>query len=202
LDYDRVLSPIDVGAFEDVIDGADVCVLVDYGKGSLSNVRKLIEIASKQSIWTLVDPKGHDWRRYAGVDVIKPNRDEMREMVGGWSTNDELLGKVNTLQNEARIGNVLLTLGEQGMLLIQPGKVTTIAPRWVDVVCHSGAGEASIAALAVALAEGSEIEDAAYFAARAGEAACTRFGTTVVTREEVFNVERVDSGPSTFTFAH
>lgn len=201
VDYDVQLEPISVEAVESVLNAGDILILVDYGKGSLVKTEEIIESAKECGAKILVDPKGHDWRRYSGVDLIKPNRDEMREMIGGWSSDDELAKKVGALQNEARIDGVLVTLAERGMRLIRKGELTVIEPRWVDVVCHSGAGEASIAAMAVALAEGKTMEQGAWYAARAGEAACTGFGTIVVRREEVF-VDRVEPLVATLSLAH
>ena len=201
VDYDRTLEPIDPQAVDACVSTNDTLVLVDYGKGSLAKVEEIIEEAKEAGAMVLVDPKGHDWRRYSGADLIKPNRDEMREMIGGWATDEELAVKVRQIQKNARIGAVLVTLAERGMRLIRNGKVDVIEPRWVESVCHSGAGEAAIAAMAVALEEGKSMEQAAWYAARAGEAACTRFGTTVVAREEVFD-RRTDQGTPALTLAH
>jgi rfaE bifunctional protein kinase chain/domain len=48
------------------VSDADVVVLSDYGKGALSNIREMMEIARAAGRPVLVDPKGDDYSRYAG----------------------------------------------------------------------------------------------------------------------------------------
>lgn len=173
------------------LEGVKVVIFVDYGKGSLQNVQSLIQQAKKAGCIVLVDPKGYDYEKYRGADVVKPNLDEMRVMIGGWADEDDLEAKVRGLMNESGIKSVLLTRASAGMSLYlreaYGWKHTyhrpSVAEQVVDV---SGAGEAAIAALGVGLHEGYSLKESMVFANRAAGKACGKFGTSVVTRDEVF----------------
>jgi bifunctional ADP-heptose synthase (sugar kinase/adenylyltransferase) len=69
---------------------ADIVLLSDYGKGALVNVRAMITHAKSAGKTVLVDPKGYDYYRYQCADLVKPNKDEMKEFIGGWGSEDEL----------------------------------------------------------------------------------------------------------------
>ena len=73
-DYRRVLSQHDAVLFS------------DYGKGGLAHIPRMIELARAAGKPVLVDPKGVDYVRYSGATVITPNRSELSQVVGGWSS--------------------------------------------------------------------------------------------------------------------
>ena len=57
----------------------------DYGKGGLTHIPRMIELARRLGKPVLIDPKGSDYSRYAGATVITPNRAELAQVVGAWS---------------------------------------------------------------------------------------------------------------------
>lgn len=181
IDFDYPQKPIEKLNLE----GIRTVVFVDYGKGTLDNVQLLIQQAKKTGCMVLVDPKGYDYEKYRGADLVKPNLDEMRVMVGGWKDESDLADKVEKIKRDADIGAVLLTRGADGMTLYDHWayRVYADAPVVVDV---SGAGEAALSAFAVARHEGLDNFSATKYANKAAGIAVSRFGTTVVTKEEVF----------------
>lgn len=185
VDFDDPQEPIDSMQFEKTAALVDVIVFSDYGKGALANIRQLISIAKLFKRIVLVDPKGHDYHRYALADVIKPNLNEMRDMVGGWGSEDQLAAKAERLRQDSGVGAILLTRAAQGMTLFD-GSVTHIPCVAQEVFDVSGAGDTAIAALAVALTRGYSLVDAARYANKAAGIAVGRFGTSVVTESEVF----------------
>lgn len=168
------------------LEGCGVVVFSDYGKGSLANIQGLISTAKDANAIVLVDPKGHEYERYRGADVIKPNLNEMKELVGGWSTEDQLSAKAQRLRDEAGIGAILLTRAADGMSLYDRDGMTHIEAVAQEVYDVSGAGDTAIAALAVALSRGYSLVASAGFANRASGIVVGRFGTAVATAEEVF----------------
>jgi rfaE bifunctional protein kinase chain/domain len=167
------------------LSGIDVVVFVDYGKGSLANVQSLIAQCRKEGKTVLVDPKGYDYERYRGADLVKPNLDEMRVMVGGWKDEQDLANKVEAIKEKADIRAILLTRASEGMTLYEDWSVRIYAePR--ELVDVSGAGETAIAAFAVAVHDGHDFYQAAKYANKAAGVAVSRFGTAVVGRDEVF----------------
>lgn len=184
LDFDHPQTPIEPDtAFLEAVSRCDMIVAIDYGKGSLSNIQELIQAANGKPF--LVDPKGCDYAKYRGATLIKPNRDEMREFVGGWSTQAELDLKVQKLMRTAGIASLLLTQAEDGMTLYSPEPLhlesENKAP--VDV---SGAGEAALSAFAVALIKGHHPKECLRYASRAAGLAIGRPGTVMLTEEQVF----------------
>jgi rfaE bifunctional protein kinase chain/domain len=166
--------------------GVKIAIFVDYGKGSLDFVRSLIGSAKEAGVTVLVDPKGYDYERYRGADVVKPNMDEMRVMVGGWKDEQDLAEKVQDLITKAEIGALLLTRGSEGMSLYTKDLGYHIPAVAKDVVDVTGAGESAIAALGVGLHRGLSLEQAMYFANKAAGIKVGRFGPSAIKAEEVF----------------
>jgi rfaE bifunctional protein kinase chain/domain len=170
-----------------LIPQAAMVVFSDYGKGSLATIAALITAAKREGKLVLVDPKGHNYTRYAGADMVKPNLHEMRELVGGWDSEIELESCASALMDKARIGSILLTRAAEGMTLFRPGRepyhVHSLAQEVFDV---SGAGDTAIAAYAVALSRGMTQEEAVLVANKAAGIVVGKFGTAVATSQEVF----------------
>jgi rfaE bifunctional protein kinase chain/domain len=186
-DEDRAQDPLDpVLVLEDATkDNCDIVVLSDYGKGTLDNIEQIIWALKQAGKTVIVDPKSRRLHSYAGADWLKPNVEEMRMLVGRWNDEEELEFKVKALQRAAKIPNVLLTRGAQGMTLYASARYDYKAmPVKVADVC--GAGDTAIAALAVSLALGHDAHTAAFAANVAAGISVTKFGTAVVTKEEVF----------------
>jgi len=184
IDFDSPQIPISADAI--IADMASTVIFSDYGKGTLLEVHKLIEVCRGRTI--LVDPKGFDYERYRGAHLIKPNKDEMKELVGGWFTEDQLTVKAQNLREELRLKGILLTRAAEGMVLYMEGVTHSIEAQAADIYDVSGAGDTTIATFAVALDRGYSWLDAARYANKAAGIAVGHFGTYVVNEKEVFNV--------------
>ena len=168
----------------------DIIVFSDYDKGALDKIEVLIEYAKSLGRTVLVDPKSYNYARYAGADLVKPNQDEMRVMAGGWGTEEQLTEKVNRLRSECHIGTVLLTRAAHGMTLYD-GDSFHIPAKAREVFDVTGAGDTVMAALAVMLAEGADLLQAAKVANYAAGIAVSHFGTYAVSRKEL--VEAIEN---------
>jgi len=83
-DYDFPQEPVKCDqTYLDALGRCQIVVFTDYRKGSLANIQPLIQAARGLGKTVLVDPKGHDYAKYQGTTLIKPNRDEMKELVEG-----------------------------------------------------------------------------------------------------------------------
>lgn len=190
LDYDypqKAIEPDDL--FSEACDRCGIVVMLDYGKGSLSRIQELIAVALAKECKIFVDPKGHDYAKYRGVTMIKPNHEEMRELVGGWSSQAELDFKARQFLASSGIESILLTQAAEGMTLYTLSSTEHFRAEAKEVVDVSGAGETAIAAYAAAIAKGAPSGDAARLANRAAGLACAKFGTTVITGEAVFGTD-------------
>ncbi|MGN6389851.1 MAG: D-glycero-beta-D-manno-heptose-7-phosphate kinase [Burkholderiaceae bacterium] len=165
-----------------------VIVLSDYAKGGLVNVSEMIGAARQAGKRILVDPKGNDFRRYAGASLLTPNKAELRNIVGQWTSEDDLSAKAQNLRAALELDALLLTRSEEGMTLYQADRIVHFAAMAREVYDVSGAGDTVIATLAAMLGAGVPLEEAVAVANRAGGIVVGKLGTATVTREELFPV--------------
>jgi rfaE bifunctional protein kinase chain/domain len=172
--------------FERLLGSTDAIILSDYGKGGLTHIVKMIRMARDAGKPVLVDPKGDDYSRYRGASLITPNRAEFREVAGGWKSEADLTRKAHELLRRLRIGALLLTRSEEGMTLYVGGQRLHVSAQAREVYDVSGAGDTVIATLGVMLGSGSDLEQSVRVANRAAGIVVGKFGTAVVTPEELF----------------
>jgi rfaE bifunctional protein kinase chain/domain len=163
----------------------DVVLLSDYGKGGLEHVGVMIREARKAGKRVLVDPKGDDYTRYKGATVLTPNLSELRAVVGTWKSEKDLAARAQALRAKLKLDALLLTRGEDGMVLFS-NKTLRVSAEKREVSDVTGAGDTVIATLAVMLAARQSLEAAVRAANRAGGIKVTRFGTAEVTLKEIF----------------
>ncbi len=171
--------------FEKRVAESDVVILSDYGKGGLVHIAEMIRLARAAGKPVLVDPKGDEWGKYAGATVITPNRSELKEVVGRWSSEDELAAKAQQLRADLGLEALLVTRSEEGMTLFSEGETHHQAAHALEVFDVSGAGDTVIATLAVMLAAGANWDEAIRAANIAAGIVVGKLGTAVVTREEL-----------------
>ena len=171
--------------FEKSLADADVVILSDYGKGALDQVSLMIDQARAQNKMILVDPKGEDYEKYRGATVLTPNRSELRQVVGRWSSEEDLTKKAQDLRRSLNLHALLLTRSEEGMSLFTDAGVSHVKAQAREVFDVSGAGDTVIATLAVALAAKWPLEKAMALANRAGGIVVGKLGTATVTSEEL-----------------
>ena len=133
----------------------------------------------------LIDPKGSDYSRYQGATVITPNRAELQEVVGGWSTEAQLLYKAQSLRAQLGLTALLLTRSEEGMSLYEDGGASHVSAQAREVFDVTGAGDTVIATMAVLLGAGLTLRQALPWANRAGGVVVGKFGTATVTLKEL-----------------
>lgn len=171
--------------FERQLPDCDVVVLSDYGKGGLTHIGEMIRLARAAGKPVLVDPKGDDYSRYKGATLLTPNRSELRQVVGSWRDETELMGKVQQLRAELQLDALLVTRSEEGMTLFSAAErihQPAIAREVFDV---SGAGDTVIATLAVVLASGADLASAVRLANQAAGIVVAKLGTAVATLAEL-----------------
>ena len=171
--------------FERRLADCDIVILSDYGKGGLTHISEMIALARAAAKPVLVDPKGDEWEKYAGATVITPNRSELRDVVGRWSSEAEMFAKADKLRGELGLEALLVTRSEEGMTLFADGQIFHQAAQAREVFDVSGAGDTVIATLAVMLAAGEDWAEAIRVANIAAGIVVGKLGTAVVTRDEI-----------------
>ena len=167
------------------VASCDVVILSDYGKGGLAHISEMIRLARAAGKPVLVDPKGDEWGKYAGATVITPNRSELREVVGRWTSEADLAARVEKLRGELGLDAMLVTRSEEGMTLFAANEQHHQPAQAREVFDVSGAGDTVIATLAVMLAAGAGWAEAIHSANVAAGIVVGKLGTAVVTREEL-----------------
>ena len=173
--------------FQELLDGHDVVVLSDYAKGSLLGVERYIAAAIEKGIRILVDPKGGEFGRYGGATLLTPNLREFEAVVGRCADTGEIIEKGRALCRELRLGGLLVTRGEQGMVLLsaENGEVLDLPARTHEVYDVTGAGDTVIAVVAAALASGYVTAEAVAYANLAAGLVVEKLGTATVTANEL-----------------
>lgn len=174
-----------LGEFEALLPRYDLVLLSDYGKGGLTHIARMIELARAAGKPVLIDPKGDDYSRYAGATLITPNRAELREVVGRWRDEGDLHVRAQRLRRELALSALLLTRSEEGMTLFTDEGAWTVPAQAREVFDVSGAGDTVIAVLGAMLAAGAELRDAVALANRAGGIVVGKLGTATVSYEEL-----------------
>jgi rfaE bifunctional protein kinase chain/domain len=169
-----------------VVPQYDAVLFSDYGKGGLAHIPRMIELARAAGKPVLVDPKGADYTRYAGATLITPNRSELSQVIGRWSSAEQLQTRAQALRESLRLDSLLLTRSEEGMSLFDASGQTEVAAQAREVFDVTGAGDTVIATMAAMLACGISPREALPIANRAAGLVVGKFGTATVSYEELF----------------
>jgi rfaE bifunctional protein kinase chain/domain len=172
--------------YERVLPDHQAVLFSDYGKGGLTHIPRMIELARAAGRPVLIDPKGSDYSRYAGATVITPNRAELAQVIGQWSSESQLEERVQALRKEHRLDALLLTRSEDGMSLFDDSGHVQVPAQAREVFDVTGAGDTVIATLAAMLGAGLSLREAMPIANRAGGIVVGKFGTATVSYEELF----------------
>jgi rfaE bifunctional protein kinase chain/domain len=172
--------------FESLLPDHDAVLFSDYGKGGLGHVIDMITRARALGKPILVDPKGSDYARYKNASVITPNRAEMEQVIGKWSSEADLREKAHNLREHLNLEAVLLTRSEEGMTLFDADGELHVSAQAREVFDVTGAGDTVIATMATLVGAGMSLRDAMPLANRAGGIVVGKFGTATVSYEELF----------------
>lgn len=172
------------------LEGYDILVISDYGKGVVSEdiCSYLIRLAHQAGKKVIIDPKGKNWKKYSGADLVTPNVKELSDIVGYTVPNTDRA--VEKAAKEAIVANqltsLLVTRSDKGMSLINessaPFHLSTHSEEVFDV---SGAGDTVVATLSLCLAKGLDITESMKLANIAAGVVVKKIGTATLTIEEL-----------------
>ena len=176
--------------FERRLDGLDGIILEDYNKGLLvpEVLGRVIARAREKGKMVFVDPKYDHFFEYRGVTLFKPNRKEAYDRLGiKLDSEGAFRSALQRLMDELDCRAVLITLGEEGMILQERGReIMRVPTRAVKVHDVSGAGDTVIAAMAVVMSVGGSAEEAAGIANHAAGIVCGEVGIVPVDKHLLF----------------
>jgi D-beta-D-heptose 7-phosphate kinase / D-beta-D-heptose 1-phosphate adenosyltransferase len=171
------------------LPGCGALVVSDYDKGVVSRVvfDELLKACLDAAVPVILDPKAFDLTAVGPITVITPNEREAEKFSGYRIDSDgsaEIAGRALLDRTGAR--NILITRGEHGMTLVSAGGgITHMPTQSKEVYDVTGAGDTVVAVLALALAGGETVLDAARIANMAAGIVVGKMGTSTVTQEEL-----------------
>lgn len=185
-DGQRLLS-----AAHAALPAVNVVCLEDYAKGVLSDDTCMAVISAARAAGkpVFVDPaRTPAWEKYAGATLLTPNRAELEIAVGRRVADGELAAAGAGLLQRLNLEALLITLGRDGALLLRRDRDPQSFPTTPRAVYdNTGAGDAVLAMVAVAVAAGAPFEQAAVLANIAGGLEVSKFGCVPITRDEVLH---------------
>jgi D-beta-D-heptose 7-phosphate kinase/D-beta-D-heptose 1-phosphate adenosyltransferase len=184
----QIVSQVSQTAIELMAD-TDLTLVSDYGKGVISSalMKKLTAAAQNHSKLLIVDPKGLDFKKYAGASILTPNRKETALAAGIEVVDEQTLAEAaRRLIHKTGIDKILVTCGKDGMAYFEgnarPHRIGTRARQVFDV---SGAGDTVLAVLGLGIAAGYAIREAIALANTAAGIVVGKVGTATVSITEL-----------------
>jgi D-beta-D-heptose 7-phosphate kinase / D-beta-D-heptose 1-phosphate adenosyltransferase len=196
LDYE-VPKPIEaedqqqvLARFEQSLAGAQVVLLEDYNKGTLTAkvCQKMIQLARGKGLEVLIDPANlPDYSKYAGASCLKLNRVETEKATGlSCRKAEHYAAAAKSLLEKLNLDCVVITLDKDGAFLAtKQGVSRQLATRARQVADVTGAGDMVLAALGAARAAGADWTEAVTLANVAGGLEVERFGAVPIKPDEI-----------------
>jgi rfaE bifunctional protein kinase chain/domain len=179
----------------------DGLILSDYAKGCLTPelLKEVITLARSRDIFVAVDPKGRDFSKYRGVNVLTPNRLETEVVCGFPLEHEEHLQRaIDVILDQTAADGMLITLGKDGMAVGKRlhafGNTSTQSCRSTyqsipsearEVFEVTGAGDTVVSAFVLAFLASHSWELATHIANTAAGIVVGHVGTTTVRRQEL-----------------
>lgn len=184
-----------VARIETAAADVDAVVVSDYLKGVITRdvMAGVMRCAAARGLPVLVDPKIPHLDLYAGATLVTPNQLEAEVATHLRIRSDEDARRAaRALRDHVRCASVLITRGEHGMWILD-GSASERTSRCEEglraatreVADVTGAGDTVIGTLALTLAGGATLVEAAEMANHAAGVAVSHFGPAPVTREEL-----------------
>jgi D-beta-D-heptose 7-phosphate kinase/D-beta-D-heptose 1-phosphate adenosyltransferase len=208
-DVDGALEAMLVDRVLDALDAADGVVVSDYLKGVVTAalMRQVVDAAGRRHVPVLVDPKIPHIDYYRGATLITPNHQEAEIATARRIRSDrEASDAARAFRTRAGCASVLITRGEHGMWLLEGDpdpaagdplagirREVALPAAAREVADVTGAGDTVVATMALALAAGATLVEAAILANHAAGVSVSRFGPAAVSVDDLRAALRLDS---------
>ncbi len=179
-----------VSFIQRMIHTIDAIIIEDYGKGFITQslVNHLLAMADRAQKIITVDPNVNNPLHWHGVTMVKPNRHEafVAASMPYSEERSQLIKVGETLLQMWQIPYLLITLGEEGMMLFEPNAPPFHSPtRAREIYDVSGAGDTAIAFFTAALVCGISAQQATEIANHAAGVVIGKIGTATLTPDEL-----------------
>ncbi len=169
-----------------------VIIFEDYDKGVIKQdlIESIVSIANEKKIPVVVDPKKRNFLAYKNVQLFKPNVKELKEGLKvefDHYNHSSLIDAANKLKSTLNADMVMITLSEQGILLLN-NEQAKISPAHIRSISDvSGAGDTVISVAALGLAAGMTPVEFSELANLAGGLVCEKVGVVPIDKNELLN---------------
>lgn len=176
-------------AIRSTLEEMDAVLLSDYAKGVVSgeNLDWWMQLFEAMDVPVVVDPAVPHLTRYEGVRIMTPNETELREGMGMTGPDETPVEELaDTLVDRLGLDALLVTRGEQGMVLFEPDATPFhIAARAREVYDVTGAGDTVAALVTLGEAQDADRREIIRVANIAAGMVVGRMGTAAVTAEQL-----------------
>jgi D-glycero-beta-D-manno-heptose-7-phosphate kinase len=180
---DRILAEIQKHATR-----CSAIIVSDYLKGCVTRqvMQAAVSVGAERGVPVLVDPKIPHLDYYSGATIVTPNHHEAEAATyKRVRSEEEARDAARLFRERARCRNVLMTRGDQGIWLLSSGMEGHLPAAAREVADVTGAGDTVIATLAVALAAGATLGEAARLANEAAGIVVGKFGPATTSTTEL-----------------
>jgi len=170
------------------VRSTQVVLVSDYQKGVITrrSMASLLSCASTAGVPVIVDPKVPHIDYYAGAALVTPNHVEAESATNMRIVSHEDAHRAaQALRQRVGVESILITRGENGMWLDHAGAAGYLPAAALEVHDVTGAGDTVIATLALAIASGANMFEAARLANEAASIVVGKFGAATVTPDEL-----------------
>jgi rfaE bifunctional protein kinase chain/domain len=167
-----------------------VIIFEDYDKGLINKqlIDQVVKLARQKNIQLVVDPKKRNFNHYRHVDLLKPNLKELSEGMKidlQKNKTNEIITAVKKLSAEHDIRNILVTLSDRGVLIVNEKTEEIIPAHYRNITDVSGAGDTVISVAALCMTAGADPLTMAAIANLAGGLVCEKVGVVPVVKEQL-----------------
>ncbi|MCV2525831.1 MAG: PfkB family carbohydrate kinase [Candidatus Lightella neohaematopini] len=180
-------SPLIIEKIKLILPNVNMLILSDYNKGTLSSVQEIIKLAHNFNIPVIVDPKGNNYDKYNGANILTPNIYEFQKVIGTTCyNNDDIVSYGLSIIKKYNLSALLITRDKHGISLIQPNSdpLHIAATQNNNIYSVVGAGDVIVSILALLLSSNINIKDSCILSNKAAG--------LLVSKDNYFNIELRD----------
>lgn len=172
-----------------VIDQVDIIIVSDYGEGMVTRrlVEEMLKRAHKKNIRLIADPRGPAFDVFTGVTILKPNRQEFERIADfcGLSPKKTMIEQAREVLKILNLESLVITLGDQGICGVTGDEIINEPAHRREVFDINGAGDTTVAYLAVGLATGLSLSESITLANAAAAVSVSYFKVYAVPLAEI-----------------
>jgi len=179
------LRPEDIGAAEEIISEADVCLI--HGRLPQETIVRAIRCAKVHGVKVILNPARPIEQRgressdlpveYFSADILIPNILEAADITDQSAANIRTAKLIGSDLVARGVDSAVITMGKRGCMVVDRNGADHIPIFEVELVDQTGRGDAFAGALAAYCAVKSDVKGAVEFASAAAALTCTKFGS-------------------------